>query len=191
MPPMSPHLARKLQTVMVPDRASQFQQTPSISQIEFDESMRESRKRAIDAILLEHQQEQLKQQHGYAHSVELRKMYDEMWPELLRAAAARDTARIIDLFSPLATLSVMDIAMNGESEKHRIAARTEMFHMAQGKPVARAINLNKNIDGIDEKELDALLRSMLHDRELPQQPSSSTLEIPSSSTSSPTTKLDS
>ena len=68
---------------------------------------------------------------------------------------------MIEAFTPTAVMTLGNIAVNAKSEKVRIAAAAEIMHMSMGKPVQKSVNINRNLNSMDEGELDALLTGYL------------------------------
>lgn len=87
--------------------------------------------------------------------------FKHVWPKLKAAAKYGDVNAMIREYGPFSILNIVELALCGKNEKVRLAANIELMHMGEGKPIQRNWNINNNLDTINEKELDALLKSYL------------------------------
>lgn len=123
-----------------------------------------ARRQVLAELIREKQREVMRARARMDNKQEIRKRYDDVWDDIGRAVENRDVERVIGLYGPLAVLVLGDLMVNGRDDGMRLSAAKEMMHMSQGKPVSRNVNLNGSMDTLDEKELDALIRSYMRER---------------------------
>lgn len=73
-----------------------------------------------------------------------------------------DVERALDVTALEAVLTLRQLMREAKSEKTRSDAAKELAHMAGYKPIERRLNLNKNIGGMGERELDTMIISQFN-----------------------------
>lgn len=88
-------------------------------------------------------------------------LLDEIWPNVEQMARHGNVSGMLKAYAPLAVLRLMDLAKNAQSEKVRASAAEALMVQQIGKPVQANVTLTKDFSAMEEKELNALLKSTL------------------------------
>ncbi len=61
--------------------------------------------------------------------------------------------------APAAVIRMVDVMMNGKTDKDKMAAAKDLLYMAGYKPVDKKVNVHADVDQMSERELDSLIMS--------------------------------
>ena len=89
------------------------------------------------------------------------KFNGELLPKLAKACQLGDVDSFLSLYGPYSLLELVRLARTTKLDNVKATVLLALKDACLGKAVQRSFNINKNINTMGEKEIDALLRSEL------------------------------